>query len=756
MIVVMLACVDGPPDKPDTQAPDTTDTETTDSCMPVTWYVDGDADGAGGSETVEACDAPDGYVATGADCDDADPTRSPLLAEVCDPADVDEDCSGAADDDDEGVSDATTWYRDYDGDGYATGEGQTIVQCDEPAGFTSVSGDCDDEDETIHPDATEVCDDADTDEDCDGLADDADDSVDPTTFTDLHTDADGDGYGSAEIGGARCDETDGLVDNMEDCDDTDATVGTASPWYLDADGDGYGDTEVEACEAPPGYVADGGDCDDADPDRSPAATEVCLDLFDQDCDGYTDEYTGVCEPVVNGAAADLCDTVTPADASDCTSGIAAILSSGASYTTVDDALLFAAAGDVVTVCPGRWAEALSVNVSPLAIAGFGDGTSVLMPGSDVGITVGVGVELTITGLTIEGAEEKHGAAVYIEEGASVCVSSSEFGLNEAERKGGAFYVADTASLVLDVTTFYANAGDQGGAVTLDGEGTLVIEDSTFVLNEAGSYGGGLAATAGTVALDNLVFDENTSQQGGAISFEGTELAITATTFTDNVGATMGGAILVDDVGVLVGESVEFLDNASQEGGAVAFEGTELSMSATTFSGNAATLRGGAVFVDNIANSMTVACDTCVFEYNDATDGGALLLSETNFGSTLNMTDSTFTGNVAVDGGVVQVRQENWDLAFESCAFTGNDATDEGGVLHLGVSAGGHVAFDTCSVTSNTASEGGGVFLAETTATVLTSTDSDWGEGADDNTPADVNVYSYGSAATFTCTWDTCE
>ncbi|GDX80513.1 hypothetical protein LBMAG42_23240 [Deltaproteobacteria bacterium] len=33
------------------------------------------------------------------DCDDADPARSPTLIGVCDAADVDEDCDGAADDD---------------------------------------------------------------------------------------------------------------------------------------------------------------------------------------------------------------------------------------------------------------------------------------------------------------------------------------------------------------------------------------------------------------------------------------------------------------------------------------------------------------------------------------------------------------------------------------------------------------------------------------------------------------------------------
>jgi len=61
-------------------------------------------------------------------------------------------------------------------------------------------------------------------------------------------------------------------------------------YYADADGDGFGSPMVDsmACAAPPGFVADSTDCNDADILVYPAATDICNSL-DDNCNGLIDE-----------------------------------------------------------------------------------------------------------------------------------------------------------------------------------------------------------------------------------------------------------------------------------------------------------------------------------------------------------------------------------------------------------------------------------------------------------------------------------
>src|SRR5262249_35866462 len=65
------------------------------------------------------------------------------------------------------------------------------------------------------------------------------------------------------------DDCDGMVDEA-------GAMGEVTSWF-DSDHDGYGDprSPTAACSTPPGNVANGDDCDDANPSLHPAATELC-------------------------------------------------------------------------------------------------------------------------------------------------------------------------------------------------------------------------------------------------------------------------------------------------------------------------------------------------------------------------------------------------------------------------------------------------------------------------------------------------
>ena len=129
-----------------------------------TWYPDGDSDGYGAnSGSVSACDQPTGYVSDHTDCDDNAASTNPGASEVCDGDD--NDCNRVVDDN---ATDATTWYLDYDGDGYGS-TSYSLTECDQPNGYVSDNTDCDDRESTTNPGASEVCDGADN--NCDSTVD---------------------------------------------------------------------------------------------------------------------------------------------------------------------------------------------------------------------------------------------------------------------------------------------------------------------------------------------------------------------------------------------------------------------------------------------------------------------------------------------------------------------------------------------------------------------------------------------------------
>lgn len=128
------------------------------------WYDDLDDDGYGAGTATMACDAPDGSVDNNDDCNDGINTVYPGAEEVCN--DLDDDCDGSVD---VGATDQTTWYRDYDGDGYGQTTG-SFEACDEPPGYVSMDSDCDDTVATTNPGATETYNGVD--DDCDTLVDD--------------------------------------------------------------------------------------------------------------------------------------------------------------------------------------------------------------------------------------------------------------------------------------------------------------------------------------------------------------------------------------------------------------------------------------------------------------------------------------------------------------------------------------------------------------------------------------------------------
>ena len=309
------------------------------------WYLDGDGDGYGAGTPILDCESPGaGYVVTGGDCDDADPSVHPGQPEIicngkdddCNPAtpdqpDADGDgysCNEDCDDNDptvhvfateitcngidEDCDPATADDPDWDGDGVSqcNGDcddgnanifpGNTEIPCNgidddcdantpdfpdnDGDGYSTCTGDCNDNDPNVNPGMTEIP--------CDGK----DNDCDPSTLD--GPDADGDGYSAC---GGDCDDNDPLIHPgaEEVCDGIDNDCNgiiddnpvSGPVWYADNDSDGFGDPNntIIACTMPGGFVENLLDCDDSNPNINPLADELCNGL-DDDCDGQIDEF----------------------------------------------------------------------------------------------------------------------------------------------------------------------------------------------------------------------------------------------------------------------------------------------------------------------------------------------------------------------------------------------------------------------------------------------------------------------------------
>lgn len=126
-----------------------------------TWYADKDTDGYGDPEdSMESCTQPAGYVANNTDCDDADINVYPGAPEICDGKD--NNCNGSIDEN----LQTTLWYADKDGDGFGD-PNDSLESCSQPEGYVSDNSDCNDNESTIYPGATEIANDG-IDQNCDG------------------------------------------------------------------------------------------------------------------------------------------------------------------------------------------------------------------------------------------------------------------------------------------------------------------------------------------------------------------------------------------------------------------------------------------------------------------------------------------------------------------------------------------------------------------------------------------------------------
>ena len=349
------------------------------------------------------------------------------------------------------------------------------------------------------------------------------------------------------------------------------------------------------------------------------------------------------------------------------------------------------------------------------------------------------------------ATVNHGGAIYSEN--SVSVMNSVFESNIAPVYGGAIYVKGSSSSSVKVTvdnvTFENNTAMQGGAIFHE-SAYLDVNNSRFnanhVVGETTSprewASGGAILSVAAFTINNSNFTDNTAEHnGGAIyyyAYEDGDAVIDNCIFKNNTANNDYGAVYASKNGHtinLVVNNSKFINNAAKNklGGALSFDGNDLSVENCEFTNNSAATSYGALnfvgndliikasnFTNNSAKS-NLAGAVCFqstsgkltvedsnFVNNTASSwGGAIFASGETSISNSNFTDNNvngYAGAVFVQSGKLTVDESN---------FINNSATNYGGAIF----ASSETSISNSNFTDNEASSGGALYIQSSKLTV---------------------------------------
>ena len=224
-------------------------------------------------------------------------------------------------------------------------------------------------------------------------------------------------------------------------------------------------------------------------------------------------------------------------------------------------------------------------------------------------------------------------------------------------------LADKTLTMSNVTLQGFNGLSYGSVVYISGNNATLDLNDVTIKNNSGSDGTIYFYDDATATITNSNFTDNTSSSGGgALDFRvRADLTITDSSFAGNTSEDDGGAVNVGS-GVVTISGSEFTGNSTDSNGGALFvnTGTSVTVTDSTFTGNSAGDFGyGGAIAANDVTALVVANSR--FDGNSAYAIGAIkgALSTT-------ITNSTFVGNTAYYSTLVA-----GDLTLTNVTMTGN-------------------------------------------------------------------------------------
>jgi predicted outer membrane repeat protein len=255
--------------------------------------------------------------------------------------------------------------------------------------------------------------------------------------------------------------------------------------------------------------------------------------------------------------------------------------------TIGHAISLAASGDAIQIAAATYQENLSIPFN-LTLNGAKAATTIVDGTNSANVfTVGAGIKLTLSNLTIKN------------------------GVGYSPGGGG---VNNAGTLIVNKSNFYTNTALSGGAIL--NTGTVTISNSNLSGNSPYFFGRNASCGAvdnrSTMTITNSTFYSNYANNnytaGGAICNGGT-LTITGSTFNTNQSqgnnGGYGGAIYTYAGTLSVTNSTFYLNSATTGGGAIYSQGGTVQISNSTFGINAATSGGGGGALSNAGGSFLI-------------------------------------------------------------------------------------------------------------------------------------------------------
>lgn len=571
----------------------------------------------------------DGFAAD-IDCNDEDSSIHPDALELCEAAGeapVDQDCDG-----DPVPAVPPSWYADADGDGFGD-PSVILLQCDAPDTYVDNGEDCNDQDETIHPGATEVCDEVD-----------------------------------------------------QNCDDT-IDEGVQLTFYPDVDNDGYGSngSTTQACRLPKGHLETSGDCNDGDPTYHPALVDQANPV-PAEPEATQAVYATIQEALDDGRH---CNVIRVNPGTYVESLTLNAGNSGLSLVGLE--------GSSQTILRGHDAQRVLFldSVEDVSVLGFTLQPQEPVEGPGAALLVNLGLRVTLQDLMVTDAHTSDaydGGAIAITDSKDVSLLDASFQGNSAEN-GGALSVLSSVVQVTN-TSFEGNTARAAGGAVYAGQlesgkydTSVRLEQVTVSNNTAESSGGGTAAIPpARVEIYGSTFSDNLSlnRYGGAVHnvarLEGSTLI--GNRSEGGITYGYGGAVMLVRSAVI--ENCIFLQNESSYGGAVEIwdnsesgfstfdilNNTFVDNNAASGSGDALNLFSGDVvtFRNNIVFSVDQGSGNVVFSFEGTpewtVDHNLFYVQDSNAlgGTGLDETMLSSDGNLEADPQFIRYDSEDMSQA----------------------------------------------------------------------------------------------